>query len=158
MKEKGYKQGYEVEEMEVPADLSDDAKAAFEEGYQEGLKKRQEEVTQEGFDAAFKKETYELPDTYDEGSKQEDWFKKGFESNTEAAPLREEAFQQGKAGKKMTIPEEWAENEAAAAMFERHYVKGKEERAERNRLLIMGGIAAAAVVVVVVWVLVRREK
>lgn len=154
----GYEHGYKLQSLTARDDIPDEAKSAFEEGYQKGYNARKSEVIESGFNDAFTYVTYQIPNEYKNQPILQEWHKKGFKSNKDAKSLRNEAHQSGKAAESFKIPKNYENNKAATVVYHKYYQLGKAEREKMiGKMLIAGGILLSAVATGG-YMLFRRKK
>ena len=151
-KQEGYKQGYALNALSVPSDLSSEVAKAFEQGYSKGEKQRHKDVQQEGFNAAFTYTTYHSPSAYQTNTRLLESYKEGFQSNKVANQLRKEAYEEGwKLGDTMNIPAKYKHTKPAVAMYKHYYELGQKKQRQTvfevfiGLLVLISGIGAYTV-------------
>lgn len=112
---------------------------AYEKGYAEAQKALEKEYVDKGYEAAFTRIEYKKPDL--ENEKFINWFKQGFESNKIVGKIEKEAFELGKNGEDLVIPEEYKKGKT---IFEYYYGKGKEEYVNPTPFVAAGFAVAGA--------------
>ncbi|MBZ5753048.1 hypothetical protein [Metabacillus rhizolycopersici] len=136
----GYEAGYNQQTFTIPDDVPELYKISFKRGFENGNKAKEDEAYQRGYDLAFKMTKYMADDQYKEYSNLQKQHKNGFEANKKAVELREEAFEAGKSGDELSIPDEFKNNNAVVDLYHQYYEKGKEGRDERNKQILIGGL------------------
>ena len=107
----------------TPPDISEQIFLdAYEEGYKEAQEALKEAYINKGYEAAFSTVEYSEPEI--DNDKFITWFKEGFESNKLVKEIQEEAFNLGKSGEDLVIPEKYEQGET---IFKYYYGKGQEE-------------------------------
>lgn len=96
--------------------------AAYEQGYTESQTALKEKYVEQGYEAAFTMIEYSDPEF--DNDKFVTWFKDGFESNKLIEEIKVAAFDLGKNGEDLIIPEKYKQGET---IFTHFYEKGKEE-------------------------------
>lgn len=150
--EKYYNLGYNDGEIDKYV-LPDIKEKEFLKSYKKGHLNRQKELRKEyidqGYQAAFTNITYTKPNINNE--KFIAWYKIGFESNVEVKELQDYAFEQGKSGEDLVIPDKY---EQGVTIYEYYYEKGKEEYIS----LIPYIICIVVIIVTTIYLLYFRKR
>ena len=154
----GYEAGYNLMTFTIPNDVPEVYKLSFKQGFENGYKAKEDEAYQQGYNLAFKTAKYQTDDEYQEYSKLQNQHKNGFEANKEAVELREKAFEAGKSGDQLSIPDKFKKNNNAVDLYNKYYEKGKEVREERNKQILLGGLILVPTGIVGGYYIQRRKS
>lgn len=113
---------------------------SYKNGYEKGKRAKEDEVYQLGYDLAFNTTIYQMDNQYKDHPNLQKQHQNGFEANKEAIAIREEAFEAGKSGEKILIPEKLISNKAAVMLYKKYFKKGKERRVVINKQILLSGI------------------
>jgi hypothetical protein len=130
-KEKYMAQGIEdgiSDTLNEPKDVKDIYLEAYNQGYEEGRVELKESYVKQGYEAAFTMLAYGSPDLSND--KYIEWYKEGFESNTDIVSIQNVAYNMGLNGEELIIPEEYSK---AQLLYEYYYDLGNQQRKEDNR-------------------------
>ena len=111
---------------------------AYEDGYKEGQATLKEQYVGKGYEAAFNEIKYKAPDF--ESERLIKWYKEGFESNEVVKEIQDEAFQLGKNGEDLVIPEKYNK---AKELYTYYYNQGKEEYTNPLPYILTGSAVVA---------------
>ena len=134
----GSKDG-EADTYNVPNTSQQELLDAYEDGYKEGQATLKEQYVEKGYEAAFKEIEYKAPDFQSE--KLIKWYKEGFDSNEEVKEIEDEAFELGKSGENLVIPEKYYK---AKELYTYYYNQGKEEYTNPLPYILTGSGMVAA--------------
>lgn len=151
--DKYYDLGYDDgknDNYNLPTVKEDAFLESYKKGFKEGQKVLKEEYVKKGFESAFKNVTYAKPNL--DSDKLISWYKEGFESNTEVKEIEDYAFNQGKEGEDLVIPDKYKQGEV---IYNHLYEKGKEEYVSPAPYIVGGGVVVAGGIG---YFLYRRKK
>jgi hypothetical protein len=125
-KDLGYADG-KKDVLNVPKDFEEVYVAAYHEGYDMAQQELKEEYMNQGYEAAFVMLKYTKPNLTNE--KFIDWYKEGFESNTEIKQIKAAGLALGKEGELYELPSKYKNSEV---IFKHNYQLGFKEYEEQK--------------------------
>ncbi|MGG3664092.1 hypothetical protein [Bacillus gobiensis] len=123
----GYKDG-ENDQKNEPKNVKDSFLKAYHRGFDKGQEELKQSYIDKGYQAALIMLEYKKPDYGN--VKYINWYKEGFESNTEVQKIEKMAYSMGLEGKNISIPKEY---EVSEAIFKYYYETGAKEYEKQKR-------------------------
>ncbi|MGM7703460.1 YHYH domain-containing protein [Pseudalkalibacillus sp. Hm43] len=123
----GFKNGKDDIQEELNG-LEENFLKSYSKGFEEGQKKLKQRYFDKGYQDAFKYVNFKKPNL--KKDKYVEWYKEGFNSNTEVKEIQSLAYNMGQSGKVLEIPEKYI---ASKKIFNHYYEIGAEEYQDQQQ-------------------------
>jgi hypothetical protein len=156
-KKEGYDAGFNQLFLPTRNDVPELFMLSFKNGYEMGNRAKEDEAYQQGYNLAFNTTKYQMDNQYKDYTNLQKQHQDGFEANKVAIEIREEAFEVGKSGKSILIPEKLKSNMAAVMLYKSYYKKGKERKEFFHEKILLSGVITVPTGLVGGYYLHRRK-